>query len=292
MERRHVARDVLDEYARAFHSMAEGTRQLGMPSAVAETLDYMADATKEVGHVHLEQKPELAKKVLARFGELRAKLNDQLGAPPAITELDRRLLAPLMDKPGPDSAEVADLLAQACKQLSLPSVIPELFEYLGPIAAKGGAPEPQKLQGLLLRLAREAGAPEAVTEFGERAAALSQQTGGAADTAKLTQMVAQLLRKLGMPAFANIFSKVGAPMLLRGKQPDPLTLALVAPSLAKVLPESEIASSIVNDMRAKLLKPVLKGYETAVERLTENMPDSVLKTGFKQLLALSLGVSK
>lgn len=286
MERQKVARDPTAENVRSERMLAEASRQLGMPSAIPETLDFIADTISSASTTHIFEKKDEIAKMLAHLNELQAKLNDQLGGPAAVSELIRRCNAPLLNETVPDAAEIFSLFAQASKQLSFPGAVAEFFEYIGPIAAKGSAPEPERMQTLILQLSEQVGAPEAFAKFGKDAAALAKKNGGALDPAKFLKLVTQLLRKLGMPAFADIFGKLGGPVL-KGKTPDPLALAAVAPSLMKVLPDFETANGLANDMRAKLMKPLMPVYENAVQKLTGNMPESTMKSAFKQALSLA-----
>mmetsp|Transcript_28218 Transcript_28218/g.76413 ORF Transcript_28218/g.76413 Transcript_28218/m.76413 type:complete len:334 (-) Transcript_28218:138-1139(-) len=287
LERKKTARDPAEDGARVDRMVALSAKELGMPSAVTETFDYLADVTATASTTHIFEKPQEMKVVFARLAELQAKLNDQVAGPPALSELIVRLGAPLRNQTAPDAAEVLSLLAKASRQVSFPSAVPEFFEYLGPMATTGVAPDPERLQELLSQLSEQVGAPEALAKFGKDMAAAAKKNGGKLDPAKLSKQVTQLFRKLSMPAFAEIFGKVVSPMLIKGKKPDALALAAVAPSLMKVLPDVETANGLANDVRAKLFKPLTAVYETAVEKLTGSMPESALKAAFKQVLSVA-----
>merc|ERR1719464_2348478 len=119
---------------------------------------------------------------------------------------------------------------------------------MSPIVVKKGATpvDPERLQELLLKLTEQLGAPEAFNKFSKDLAMTAKKNGGQLDPTKLPKLVAQLLRKLGMPAFADIFGKLAGPML-KGKQPDPLSLAAAAPSFMKVMPDFGTANGLASD---------------------------------------------
>mmetsp|Transcript_38946 Transcript_38946/g.90267 ORF Transcript_38946/g.90267 Transcript_38946/m.90267 type:complete len:192 (-) Transcript_38946:35-610(-) len=184
-----------------------------------------------------------------------------------------------------EPTEFVSLLAQASKQVGMPSAVTEFLEYAGPAAVQKSNVDPEHLSELLIKLTSELDAPEAVAKFGRDASALVRKSGGKPDPTKLVRLATQLLRKLSMPAVADVFSHVAGPLLIKGKAPDALALAAVGPSLMKVLPDLETGNSILSGMRTKLMQPLLLAHETAVERLTAGMPETPAKRALKGLLA-------
>jgi len=288
--RRQIVPDQTQEMVRLEHTLAQASRELGMPSAIPETLEYIAEVIGKANQTHIFEKPDEMKTMYADLNDLSAKLYDQLGLPEAVSKLVRRLSAPLRSQSVPgtaDAAEILSLLAEASRQLSFPSAVAEFYEYVGSLTAKGSTPEPERLQDLLVQLSEQVGAPQALGKFGKDLATLAKKSGGQPDPAKVVKMVTQLIRKLGMPAFADIFGKVGGPLITKGKAPDALALAMLGPSLMKVLPDIETANGIAVDMLKKLVSPLLPVYDHAVEKLTGNMPHSTLKSGFTHMLSLA-----
>jgi len=291
-ENLHLPHDQMQDTAAAQRMFATASRQLGMPSALPEMLDYVADVTGNVSETHIFEKPAEMAKMADDLSVLAAKLSEQLGAPPAVAALVRRLGRNQSAPSEADISEIFGLLSQASQQLSFPSAVGEFFDYIAPIVIKKGAApvDPERLQELLLKLTEQLGAPEAFNKFGKDISAMATKNGGQLDPAKLPKLVSQLLRKLGMPAFADIFGKLAVP-ILKGKQPDPLSLAAVAPSFMKVMPDFETANGLASDMHAKLMKPLVPFFENAVQKLTGNMPSSGLKNLLLYFLALSKPVS-
>eukprot|EP00413_Alexandrium_margalefii_P022701 CAMPEP_0204573914 /NCGR_PEP_ID=MMETSP0661-20131031/40299_1 /ASSEMBLY_ACC=CAM_ASM_000606 /TAXON_ID=109239 /ORGANISM="Alexandrium margalefi, Strain AMGDE01CS-322" /LENGTH=573 /DNA_ID=CAMNT_0051582397 /DNA_START=57 /DNA_END=1773 /DNA_ORIENTATION=+ len=287
MASQHAVPDATSENVRAVRMLSQASRELGMPSAISEAADYIADVTGDAPHSHTFERPEAAAQVFAHLNALQVKINDQLGGPASLSTLIHRFGAPLRNESAPDAAETLGLVAKASRQMHFPSAVSELFEYLGPLAAKGGKPDPDRVRELLILLGQQVGVPEAFSKFGKDVDALLKKSGSSPDPAKLTKLVTQLLRKLGMPAFADIFGKVGGPLMTKGKAPDALAMAALTPSLINVMPDFATAQGLARDVRTKLLSPLLPVYERAVEKLTGNMPESAMKSAFKQVLSLA-----
>jgi len=283
MTRQHIAPDAAAEGARLANMLALSAQQLGMPSAFEETFAYVAGVIANASNSHIFEHPSEMKAVLAHLNGLMVKVNDQVGGPAAISELIARNGAPLVDQSAPEPNETLSLLAKASQQLGLPAVVAEFLEYLGPITKHPADLDTQYVADLALRLTTELDGPEAIAKFGKEAKAAIQKNGGKPDPVKFTHMVTQLLRKLKMPALANVIGLIAAPMA-KGKAPDALVIAAVTPSLMKVLPDLKVGDELLRGMRAKLLQPIVLMHENALEKLTANMPESQAKALLKAVL--------
>lgn len=274
------------EPARAQRMMAKAAKELKLPSAMSDALDYMADLA--AGNATELLKPEDGVKILVKLDGFLAELNDQIGGPAAISELVRRCAAPVATQTaGPTPTETLTLLAKASHEMSFPSAVSEFLEYLSEVSAKSGSPDPERIHDLLVKLSEQAGAPEPLAKFSKDLASLKKKEDGSVDPNKLSKLITSLLKKLGLPAFGDLFAKIVGPMLLKGKQPDALALAAAAPSLTKILPDLETAHGLVQDVRKKLFAPLMSFYEQAVEKITGQMPDSLVKTAFRSVLSLA-----
>lgn len=287
MARRRVVADPTEESIRAQRTMAEAARQLQLPPAIAEAIDYAANVTGNFSKAQASPKPDEIMKVLSHFNSLQAKLNDQLDGPAAISQLILRLGAPTRGRSPPDAAEVLGLIAKATREVSLPTGLAEFLEYMSSVSAAGAQPDSARVQEILLKLNQQIDAPDALIKFGKDYAASADRSGGSLDPAKLSRMVTLLLRRLELPAFAEVFAKVVGPLMTKGKSPDPLSLAIVAPSFLKVMPDFGMAANVVRDLRAKILRPLLPVYNKAFDKLTGSMPDSPLKSAIQQALSVS-----
>lgn len=277
MSRQHATLDPATEGAKYHRMLAAAAGQLGMPPAFSEAFEYIAGVISNTSENHQQ---EMAA-VLGHLNALLAKVNDQLGGLPAVSQLIQHLGPALEGKGAVGASEVLGLLAQASRHLALPSAVAELLEYVGPLVGQHNALDPERGQELLLKLAVQLGVPEAVQNFLHDTAALAKKSGGQPDPAKFVRLATQLLRKLNMPAFADIFSHVAGPLLTKGKAPDALAVAAMAPSLMNMLPDVEKADGLLRSMRAKLLSPLLPAYETAVKKLTSRMPESLANSAFE-----------
>jgi len=283
MTRRHAVPDAAAEGARLANMLAMSAQQLGMPAAFEETFAYVGGVVGNASSTHVFEHPSEMKAILAHLNGLMVKVNDQLGGPPAISQLIARNGAPLVDQSPPELNETLGLLAKASQQVGLPSAVTEFLEYIGPITKHPSDLDTQHVADLLIELTSELDGPEAIAKFGREAKAAFQKGAGKPDPVKFTHMVTQLLRKLRMPALANVIGLLAAP-LAKGKTPDALVLAAVTPSLMKVLPDLKVGDELLRGMRAKLLQPILLMHENAVEKLTANMPESQAKTVLASVL--------
>merc|ERR1719414_442328 len=281
MVQKNITEDPSKGAARVDRMLAKSAEQLGMPSAVSETLDYLAGVTADASTSHVFEKPEEAKPVLAHMNDLMVKLNEQLGGLSTTSAIITLLGRPLTGGSVPATEEVIRLMAQLSREAGLPGSLPELLEQISPVVAQKQAADSEKTLDLMLKLSVELGLPAAASKVIRDARTQVLKKGGALDTAKLAQMMTLLLRKLNMPAFSDIFSHLAVPMITKGKQLDALALASVAPSLMKISSDIDAADALGKGMKAKLLGPLLPVHDRAVEKLIGQMPESGLKNAFR-----------
>lgn len=270
--------------ARVERMLAKSAEQLGMPSALSEILDYLAGLTVDSMTTHVFEKPRELQAVLAHVNELHVKLNDQLGSLSAHSKLIELLGRPLKTGSAPATEEIFQLLAQLSREAGQPGTVAELLEYLSPIVAHNQSANSEKALDLMLKLSGELGLPAPAIKVIKDARAQALKKGTPLDSAKLAQMVTQLLRKLSMPAFADIFGHLAVPMITKGKQPDALALAAVAPSLMKITSDFDAADSLSRGMRAKLFGPLMPVHDLFIEKLTGKMPESTFKNVLRHAL--------
>lgn len=270
--------------ARVDRMLAKSSEQLGMPSALSEAFEYLAGITADASTSHIFEKPEEVKQALGHLNGLMVKLNDQLGGLSTTSKLITLFGRPLTGGSVPAPEETLQLLAELSREARLPGTVSELFEYMSPIIAQKKDADSDKALDLMLKLSGELGLPEPASKVIRDARAQALKKGGPLEPSKLAHMATQLLRKLNMPAFADIFGHLATPMITKGKQPDALALAGIAPSLMKITPDLETADSLAKGMRAKLLSPLLPVHERAVEKLTGKMPESAFKNVFRHAL--------
>jgi len=267
--------DLAAEESRAQRLLAQVADEVGMPPVVSETMSSIA-LVLDTFSPSAGKSPEQMASVLSDLYGHMVDMNAQLDGPQAVTELLQHVGKEPLSPSSQHTAEALSLVAKVIKQLDLPSVMSDFYEYMAPIVAKEGRPDTGRMQDILVQFSQQVGAPEAVADLSKDVLAQAQGSGSPPDPAKLTGLVTQLMNSLGMPAFADIFSELGGP-LLQGKQPGPLALAALGPSLMKVLPDVKTAADLAKTLRAQVTDPLVPTFERVVTRLRAKMASSPSK---------------
>jgi len=266
--------DLAAEESRAQRLLAQVADEVGMPPVVSETMSSIA-LVLDTFSPSAGKSPEQMASVLSDLYGHMVDMNAQLDGPQAVTELLQHVGKEPLSPSSQHTAVALSLVAKVIRQLDLPSVLSDFYEYMAPVVAKEGRPDMRRMQDILVQF-QQVGAPEAVADLSKDVLAQAQGSGSPPDPAKLTGLVTQLMNSLGMPAFADIFSELGGP-LLQGKQPGPLALAALGPSLMKVMPDVKTAADLAKTLRAQVTDPLVPTFERVVTRLRAKMASSPSK---------------
>eukprot|EP00408_Alexandrium_pacificum_P018887 CAMPEP_0171198836 /NCGR_PEP_ID=MMETSP0790-20130122/23154_1 /TAXON_ID=2925 /ORGANISM="Alexandrium catenella, Strain OF101" /LENGTH=561 /DNA_ID=CAMNT_0011664165 /DNA_START=27 /DNA_END=1713 /DNA_ORIENTATION=+ len=276
-KRQKVVFNPIQSGSRIMRTISLSSKQLGLPPAVAEFYSTAARAISDA-----PRKPAEIAAVLTQFNKILADLNTQFGGPPAMSKLIMRAGAPLQHKSPPGPEEGFSLLAEASRQIGMPSSVGDLLLYAGHVrSTKETKPDMARLAELSTKLGEELRAPEAITEFGKGLVALVREGGGTIDHNRALPLVKNLFTKLGMPNLANIWSLLVWPIANKEKVDPMLLMMKVGPGMLKAQKEMWRYQGIFDRMYWRFLQKMADAQTSAVTTMLAHMEEGQLKTGLK-----------